>query len=238
MKTLIKQLLPAPVLGVIRKVRKQLRHRQFQATAPARIAAYLASPNPRKLNVGSGPFTRIDWLNVDFVQHNDRVVFVDCSRPLPFSDASFDYVFSEHLLEHLDYPTGYALLSEFRRILRPGGCVRIATPNLAFLIALYRPEKSNLQQRYVAWSALRWPGVAQPTDTFVINHFVRAWGHQFIYDPTTLAATLHSVGFKSIRFLAPGSSDDPALCCLEQHGDAITEEFNLLETFVIEADCS
>ncbi|HEY5891652.1 MAG TPA: class I SAM-dependent methyltransferase [Chthoniobacterales bacterium] len=45
----------------------------------------------------------------------------------PFEDASFDGVFSHALLEHLSEPI--AALTEFRRLIRPGGFVAVCSPD-------------------------------------------------------------------------------------------------------------
>jgi SAM-dependent methyltransferase len=50
-----------------------------------------------------------------------------CAEPLPFPDASFDFVLCKDLLEHLIDPL--ALLREIRRVLKPGGRVLSLVPN-------------------------------------------------------------------------------------------------------------
>jgi predicted SAM-dependent methyltransferase len=207
---------------------------RFRAAAPSAIADYLQSNPTRKLHIGCGPHAPAGWLNVDVDGSNPSAVYLDCTKPLAFPDQSFMYLFCEHLIEHLTYEQGRALLREAFRVLQPGGRIRIATPDLAILIALYHSEKTPLQQKYIAWSAEKWPGVALPRDVFVINNFFRAWGHQFIYDRKTLEEALVDSGFTSIASYECGRSDDPVLARMERHGEAITEEFNELETFVLE----
>lgn len=49
---------------------------------------------------------------------------------LPFANAAFDAVVGQHVLEHLpDLPTA---LAEWRRVLRPGGRLAMATPNARY----------------------------------------------------------------------------------------------------------
>lgn len=46
---------------------------------------------------------------------------------LPYEDASFDVIVSKYVFEHLAAPL--ATMVELRRVLRPGGCLLIHTPN-------------------------------------------------------------------------------------------------------------
>ena len=50
----------------------------------------------------------------------------DLTRPLPFDDASFDFVWCSEVLEHLFAPL--AVLEEVRRVLRPGGRLHATVP--------------------------------------------------------------------------------------------------------------
>ena len=54
-------------------------------------------------------------------------------------------------------------------------------------------------------------------DCFVLNRAFRGWGHQFLYNPATLAALLQNSGFATVRALRYGESDTPALAGLERH---------------------
>ncbi|GHU06730.1 hypothetical protein FACS1894158_14070 [Betaproteobacteria bacterium] len=52
-------------------------------------------------------------------------------RGLPFSDRSYGLVYCEHFIEHLDRREGMRLLREIRRVLKPGGILRLAMPDRA-----------------------------------------------------------------------------------------------------------
>ena len=107
--------------------------------------------------------------------------------------------------------------------------MRIATPDFAFLVRLCQdPDKE-----YVEWAAQSSAIPATPLHT--INDFVRNWGHQFIWDYSTMEATLESVGFVNVVRCAVGQSNDPVLQGIEWHGRVIGEKWNALETFVVEA---
>jgi hypothetical protein len=69
----------------------------------------------------------------------------------------------------------------------------------------------------------------------VINNFVRNWGHEFIYDEKTLCNALERRGFCAITRCQPGESDDENLRGIESHGRRISEDFNRLESIVVQA---
>ena len=48
---------------------------------------------------------------------------------LPFGDAEFTFVFSEHFFEHLFLDEAGELLKECFRVMQPGACLRIAVPD-------------------------------------------------------------------------------------------------------------
>jgi SAM-dependent methyltransferase len=64
------------------------------------------------------------------VYRHPRLVYVQADAPrLPFADASFDFVFSSQVIEHV--PSPEAFLQEIRRVLAPGGFCLVTTPNRA-----------------------------------------------------------------------------------------------------------
>lgn len=237
------------------------------------VAGYLATHPVRRLQIGCGGNLLGGWLNSDLnpvrslgvylaTRQDGRtrgsvgpggrealhplkdIIFLDATKALPFPDETFDYVFSEHMIEHICYQDAMRLIEEVYRILKPGGRVRISTPDLRFLIDLYEQDKSEVQRRYLAWAAGAFlsdtklpniPSEVEALDAFVINNFVRNWGHQFIYDHKTLASALTRCGFCGVTRWQPGESDDEDLRGIESHGCRISEDFNRLESIVLEA---
>lgn len=205
--------------------------------SPLRRSAYLRRPGPRKLQIGAGTSLASGWLVTDLEPLNLRVVRLDATRRFPFPDAVFDYVHSEHMIEHVPYSDALKMLAECCRVLKPGGRIRIATPDIAVLLDLYYRRDDPAGRRYVEWITDHClPNAPGYNPLFVINNAMRAWGHQFLYDGPLLIATLERCGFVDVCQHRPGSSDDPVLHGIEHHGQFIGDEaINQYETMVFEA---
>ena len=222
--------------GAARRIVRTWRHVRSLLTRGRRIRNYFASHPVRKLQIGCGLNALEGWLNTDFNPRVKGAIFLDVRKRFPLADAQWDYVFSEHLIEHLEYRQGAAMLRECFRVLRPGGRICIATPDLRFLIDLGGGEKTSLQERYISWQADQWwPDIGIHRDVFAINAFFRKCEHEFIYDFAELRDTMARVGFTEILRVDIGQSGEANLQGVISHGRQIPEEFNRLETFVVEA---
>jgi predicted SAM-dependent methyltransferase len=199
------------------------------------VQAYLASHRVRKLHLGAGTTPIESWLNTDLRPGRPGIVLLDVRDPFPFEDSTFDFVFAEHLLEHLSLDEGSACLRESLRVLRPGGRVRVATPSLERLAGLFAPNRTEEARAYLEWATDRFlPHIGTYEPGFVVNNFFRSWGHQFVYDRGTLAWAFERAGFEDIRGFTPGRSDAPDLVGLERHSSVIGAEANDFETMVLE----
>lgn len=139
------------------------------------------------------------------------------------------------MIEHISLEGGRKALSECHRVLKVGGVIRIATPNLARLLELYKEPLSSTAASYLKW-ALEFNSLAPELGPCgVVNKFVRSWGHTFIYDSATLALVLQGSGFEVLRESRPNESFDPQLVSLEQHGTEIGDAANEFETMIVEA---
>jgi len=199
MKQAIKRLLRQLGLAGVPRSAAALRFRRW-LQKKRRMAVYVGYNAPvRKLHIGCGTNILPGWLNADFNTLHPAVFHLDATRRFPFRNGEFAFVFSEHMIEHVSYSDGLAMLSECYRVMDRGATIRISTPNLAFVIDLYQPDKTNLQQQFLDWSAdIHLHDRAMNEDTFVINNYVRDWGHLFIYDEKVLRKSLAEAGFKDI----------------------------------------
>tara|TARA_Y100000589_G_scaffold73386_1_gene66498 strand:+ start:10991 stop:11917 length:927 start_codon:yes stop_codon:yes gene_type:complete len=81
------------------------------------------------LNLACGQTHHEEWVNVDQFE-KDGVSACDLTKPLPFDDESFQVLYCSHFLEHLRTDQATSFLYECLRILRPGGIIRLAVPDL------------------------------------------------------------------------------------------------------------
>jgi predicted SAM-dependent methyltransferase len=226
--------------GISRKIVRGVKRMSRDFTRGSGIAdkriieRYFGAHPVTKLHVGCGPNVLDGWLNADRCPASPLVLRLDATKPFALGDETFDYVFSEHMIEHLTHSQGHFMLAECFRILKHGGIVRISTPDLAFLVDLYRDDKTGLQQGYLRWSAAHFlEDASLGSDTLVINNFVRDWGHQFIYDEKTLRSSMERAGFAEITRHELQESENETLRNLENEA-RMPDGFLRLETFTLE----
>lgn len=215
----------------------RLRQRYWRWTAPRKIGNYLATSAVAKLQIGSGHNLLAGWLNTTLYPFEPGTVFMDASHPFPMPANSLDYVFSEHVIEHLEFDEGASMLSECFRALKSGGRMRLATPDLNQIIAVYTQPEADAQQAYIRWIMDHFrPQVGEYNPAQVINQSFHGWRHKFIYDQATLTGALEKAGFHNIERFEPGVSADEQLSGIEQHGDYVGSEAAMrYETMVVEA---
>ena len=179
------------------------------------VQRYLASATEPKLHVGSGPVSLEGWLNSDLIAGD---VYLDLERRLPLPSETFAFAFGEHVIEHIAEPAVPTLLAELRRVLRPGGVLRLTTPDLAKLIALYEDRNPEIsRERYAAWLGTQ-TGKDESQPAQLLNDYMRLWGHRHIFDEPELAEHLRRAGFARVERREPLESPHPALRDLERHG--------------------
>lgn len=89
------------------------------------------------VNIGCGNRFHPDWVNIDLRPSSASVISHDVASGIPFPDRHADAVYHSHLIEHLPRKQASKLVAECFRVLRPGGVLRVATPDLETICRTY-----------------------------------------------------------------------------------------------------
>jgi predicted SAM-dependent methyltransferase len=83
----------------------------------------------KRLNWGCGT-PEPGWINADRKEEPGIDINCDIRVGLPLESDSLDYAVSIHALPEIPYPDLVATLEELRRVLKPGGVLRLGLPDL------------------------------------------------------------------------------------------------------------
>lgn len=155
-----------------------------------------------RLHIGCGGQLLEGWINIDV---HPAPLALNVLWGLPFAAGSVAYVFVSHLLEHLFHPRDVKpFLAELRRVLAPGGIVRIVVPDVEQCIEAYEqrdalffasrrefwswwPENPTRLEDFLAYAG------AGPEPAYLFE------AHKYGYDYETLARTLTEAGFTAVE---------------------------------------
>jgi glycosyltransferase involved in cell wall biosynthesis len=172
---------------------------------------------PYKLHIGCGQNIFEDWINIDIEAFNPGVNLTwDIRNKLPFEDASCGFVYNENVFEYLTVEEGLFFLEECRRVLQPGGVLRIAMPDLKDVVDNYKSEKWY-EQDWLTWPEFQFI----KTRAEAINISFRCWDHQWLYDREELNRRLLEAGFNNFKAVVWGKSAIPELENRETRGESL-----------------
>jgi predicted SAM-dependent methyltransferase len=171
---------------------------------------------------------RVGVLNAD--QANavfpEGIVHADVRRGLAYADGTVGYVYSSHMIEHMARWQALALLRECHRVLRPGGVVRVVTPDLALLVAEYQrgeapygptPADSLIEQLRTFRESS-----AGPVQRLMLR--LLAEPHQWLYDGESAMALFREAGFDAPRVTGYRESALPEIDVLEDRDGSLFVE--------------
>lgn len=136
-----------------------------------------------KLHIGCGTNYFEGWINIDNNSDNNIKkldVNWDLKNPLPLETNTVDFIYNEHFIEHLTVQQGVILMKEFFRVLKPKGVLRIATPDLDYVVFRY-----FFFWRQQSWFDKYGYGWVK-TNAEAINISFRDWGHQYLHNEKEL----------------------------------------------------
>lgn len=184
------------------------------------------------INLGCGTRTIPGFIDIDFFTTPGIDYGADLRYPLLIGCNVVDGIFCEHTLEHLSYREVDALLSECRRILKPGGAIRIVVPDLSLFLRNYSSgnrewfrewERMMFRESVMAERSERKLGSPLEAISFVTQEY----GHSSCWDFETLRNHLERSGFHDIVQVSFGKGNFEQL-----HADLDAEDRKFVSLYV------
>ena len=165
----------------------------------------LAGRRQLLVHLGCGNALLPGWVNLDCYPpppaKDIEILTLDLRRGLPLSSGSVAALFSEHFLEHLPFDTVSAkVLPEIRRVLEPGGKLRLGVPNGEYFVDQYVAARTGSSEEIFERQR------HGKTPMTMLNEIAHGFGHYFAYDFETMSSLLAAAGFVAIRRCAPFDS--------------------------------
>ena len=195
----------------------------------------------KKIQFGCGNNMLPGWENTDLPQ-------TDVRNKLRYHDDSVDFIFHEHMIEHLDEVDGYNFMVECFRILKKDGVLRISCPSIDGFIKVYQnwdemPE--TFKQRHINKTRFINNVTLGETVNYEGKKFTHggvesqknssAW-HKYLYDKEDFKNKLTEIGFSEIIFTEKHKSKYSELQNLERrYGHGIFKTFPPELDIVLEA---
>ena len=129
------------------------------------------------------------WVHVDLcdMPHIDHKTGID-DLPM-FEDESVDLIYSSHSFEYFDRQQAAVVLAEWRRVLKPGGTLRLAVPDFEALTEVYR--RAGKVEAVVGPLYGRME-ISTPEGPATLYH-------KTVYDYASLSTLLEANGFANVR---------------------------------------
>lgn len=178
-------------------LRSRRRHRLQAELAHARADGQVL------VQIGSGRRGLPDWVNTDVSWRCPA--HLDVTEPWPLPPDSVDAVYGDNVVEHLPLAEARTLFRHAYTALRPGGVLRLATPDVEASARSYL-ENGELARLGMARNAELGNVLEHPVQ-LLAEVYVGAGHHLgFCYDHAALAAELRAAGFEVERVVAGDSN--------------------------------
>ncbi len=174
-----------------------------------------------------GFLSKLKMLNTQqlaFIQFckNGTVRWANCAKHIPLPDNSLDVVYSSHMLEHLDFKARDKFFKEIKRVLKPGGIIRLCVPDLHLLASQYLElnDADAFINSLGLFAPLRSKGLSDRLKLLAFGNR----SHKWMYDGNSLCKFLKESGFKDAAAVPIGETRIPstgALNLAERAGQSI-----------------
>lgn len=189
-------------LVVVRSPLTSRRFRRAVTTAPGLV----------KVNVGAGEAPLDGWINTDVAWWFP--IYLDVTKPWPIPPESVDRIYADNVIEHFPLDVGRMVFRYCHNALRPGGRIRLATPDVERTARAYLDDPA-LTADHLARHRRHGYSAEHPVDMLRVTYAYHGHHQGYCYDWGALSNELAASGFTDIRRYEAGQSDDPSFGGLE-----------------------
>lgn len=158
------------------------------------------------LDIGCGYFPTPGWIRLDVNPAVDADVCADASGWLPFADGSMDRVRAVDVLEHISYRNTIQAVTEWARVLKPGGELHLSTPDSKTMWEKFaaNPESMVVPEfaDHPPLTSLAWRLLGAHDDRRITVMDGDDWrwnAHYALFDPESLTWYLDQAGFDVVE---------------------------------------
>jgi SAM-dependent methyltransferase len=128
--------------------------------------------------------------------------WADAARRIPHGDGAVDVIYSSHMIEHLDRREARDFLAECRRVLKQGGVLRIAVPDVSLTVRDYVADgNADVFLEQLQFDLDRPRGLAGRLRHILLGG---GRGHRWMYDARSIHRVVEAAGFAQVETLPPG----------------------------------
>ncbi|MFD6915376.1 class I SAM-dependent methyltransferase [Streptomyces virginiae] len=199
---------PATTHGLARTLRaaaKEIELSRYHRASQKAFPSGLVDAAPKNVQVGGGAHRLDGFFNIDAVPPAD--LLWDVREGIPLQDDSVEVLFSEHFLEHIDYPVSAKQYArEAHRVLASGGRLITGVPDAAFVLGQYPAGPEQAEEMISRWYGRR--DCRKDINTYLdlINYVFRDQDddptynpHYWAYDFEKLSQLFTEAGFATVE---------------------------------------
>lgn len=139
-----------------------------------------------KLYVGSRNYKPDGYRTVDIDPSMNPDIVADIRNMDMVADGAADEVVAGHVLEHIDWPDSFLAFAEFARVLKTGGTLKIAIPDMALLLRMLLSGDSAFHVMGLVY------GLGGRTNRFE--------QHRYGFTPGMVVDILETLGFSTFNW--------------------------------------